>query len=215
MAQKHKSSSKVKKQTKSSFNKIQIPSSLLWLLLGVTIGMLAYSIFIDKSKTIEIAKVRPKSSSTKISIAKKSKKTQQVKNFAAAKLKTMPQSNTKELDSTSYEFYKMLSNEQIEKKNRKINKKSISLDLKPEKTPLYSYLVQAGSFSKLNDAEELKVKLTLSGYTPKMKKVILNNKTWYRIQLGPFNSESLAKKQQILLGKQNFKGTLLVKNKSN
>ena len=51
--------------------------------------------------------------------------------------------------------------------------------------------------------------LTLEGFDAKIEPIQKNNTTWYRIVLGPFNSELQAVEQQKLLAKQNIRGSLI------
>lgn len=62
------------------------------------------------------------------------------------------------------------------------------------------YLLQAGSFRSVKDAERLKAQLLLWGLSPKIEKVrVANDEYWHRVQLGPFaDRKSLANAQNIL-----------------
>jgi len=60
----------------------------------------------------------------------------------------------------------------------------------PPKDGENSFLLQAGSFIKPEDADKLRAQLLLWGMSARIKKVSLsNNKTYYRVQLGPFKGK--------------------------
>jgi cell division protein FtsN len=48
--------------------------------------------------------------------------------------------------------------------------------------------LQVGSFQNMKDAENLKASLLLMGVEPTIQQVTLNDKTWYRVRLGPLTS---------------------------
>lgn len=49
------------------------------------------------------------------------------------------------------------------------------------------YSVQAGAFRKHKDADSLKAKLLMMGFSPKIEKAIIGSATWYRVKMGPYN----------------------------
>ncbi|RRJ83144.1 SPOR domain-containing protein [Aestuariirhabdus litorea] len=63
------------------------------------------------------------------------------------------------------------------------------------------YLLQAGSFRSLGDADRLRAQLTLEGLDVKTQKVtIRGNETWYRVQVGPFqDTERLNQARKTLI----------------
>jgi cell division protein FtsN len=69
--------------------------------------------------------------------------------------------------------------------------------VKPRRT---SYVLQAGSFARLNDADRLKAQLALEGLVSKIQKVSIEGRgDFYRVRLGPFdNTDSLKKTNQRL-----------------
>lgn len=72
------------------------------------------------------------------------------------------------------------------------------------------YLLQAGSFRSFKDAERLRAKLLLEGYTPKVEKVTVGGgETWHRVQLGPFSDRSTIDNVQQELAEQNVDTLLL------
>jgi cell division protein FtsN len=49
------------------------------------------------------------------------------------------------------------------------------------------YSVQAGAFRKYKDADSLKAKLLMMGFSPKIEKAVIGSATWYRVKMGPYN----------------------------
>ncbi|HEX7128874.1 MAG TPA: SPOR domain-containing protein [Rhodanobacteraceae bacterium] len=50
------------------------------------------------------------------------------------------------------------------------------------------YLLQVGSFPSGADADSMKAKLALQGFTANVQPVNINGQTWHRVRLGPFAS---------------------------
>ena len=48
------------------------------------------------------------------------------------------------------------------------------------------YSVQVSSFRRENDADSLKAKLLLLGFSPKIEKAQVKGATWYRVKIGPY-----------------------------
>jgi cell division protein FtsN len=50
------------------------------------------------------------------------------------------------------------------------------------------YLLQVGSFPSSADADSMKAKLALQGFSANVQPVNINGQTWHRVRLGPFAS---------------------------
>lgn len=50
-----------------------------------------------------------------------------------------------------------------------------------------SFMLQVGSFKEIEQADRLKANLALLGFEAHLQKVKVNNSTWHRVRLGPFN----------------------------
>ena len=50
------------------------------------------------------------------------------------------------------------------------------------------YLLQAGSFGKKEEANQLKARLALSGYESYIQKVTVDGKKFYRVRMGPYRN---------------------------
>ncbi len=51
-----------------------------------------------------------------------------------------------------------------------------------------TYVLQAGAFRKFDDAERLKASLALLGIQASVQMATINNETWYRVRIGPYNN---------------------------
>lgn len=91
------------------------------------------------------------------------------------------------------------------------NKKNKTLDLKTKQLTSHKYMIQVGSFLDRADADELRAKLTLNGFEAKIETANLNNAgTWFRVNVGPFatESEAITKKRQLTAN--SFTDSLLI-----
>jgi len=48
-----------------------------------------------------------------------------------------------------------------------------------------TYVLQAGSYRNLNDADRVRAQLALQGIESKIQKVTVDNDTWHRVRIGP------------------------------
>ncbi|HEY5790842.1 MAG TPA: SPOR domain-containing protein [Gammaproteobacteria bacterium] len=55
-----------------------------------------------------------------------------------------------------------------------------------------SYILQAGSFRSVADAEALKASLALLGYQASVQRVTVNQDTYHRVRLGPYRDQAAA-----------------------
>ncbi|HEU0277543.1 MAG TPA: SPOR domain-containing protein [Rhodanobacteraceae bacterium] len=63
------------------------------------------------------------------------------------------------------------------------------------------YVLQVGAFPSVSDAEAVKAKLALQGFTAHVQAVSLDGQTWNRVRIGPFPSATeLQKVQKQLAG---------------
>jgi cell division protein FtsN len=65
----------------------------------------------------------------------------------------------------------------------------------PDKSPpadTSRYLLQAGSFERSADADDLKARIALSGEPARVEQAEVNGKTMYRVRLGPYENAQAA-----------------------
>lgn len=64
------------------------------------------------------------------------------------------------------------------------------------------YMLQAGSFERSADAENLKARIALSGEPARVEEAQVNGKTMYRVRLGPYENTQAASAAQSALASQ-------------
>ncbi len=65
--------------------------------------------------------------------------------------------------------------------------------------PKHKYIVQLASFKQYQDADQLKAKLILQGYSTRVSSAAINGVVWYRLSIGPYTSTAQAKTAQTQL----------------
>ena len=61
-------------------------------------------------------------------------------------------------------------------------------------------ILQVGSFQSASEADSLKAQLAFLGLEANVRSAVVNEKTWHRVQLGPFASEtSLSRAKNLLI----------------
>ena len=75
--------------------------------------------------------------------------------------------------------------------------------------PAADLFLQAGSFQNAKDAENLKASLALMGQEASVQQVMLSDKVWYRVRLGPFASNDAAGKARAELAKSGIEASLV------
>lgn len=72
------------------------------------------------------------------------------------------------------------------------------------------YILQAGSFRSLDEADKLKASLVLLGVDASIQTVTVNNKdTWHRVQIGPYNDLAEVNQVRARLKQNNIEVVLL------
>ena len=80
-------------------------------------------------------------------------------------------------------------------------------------TSTATYLLQAGSFRQREDADRRRAELLLLGLEPKVEETTGDNGRWYRVYLGPFQSQATMAKARSLTAGQNIDTLLLKRSK--
>lgn len=81
-------------------------------------------------------------------------------------------------------------------------------EAKESRQPLY---LQAGSFSKAADADNLKASLALMGVEASVQQVMVQDKTFYRVRLGPYSRVEEVNKVRSDLAKAGIDASLVKK----
>lgn len=72
--------------------------------------------------------------------------------------------------------------------------------------------LQTGSFQNAGDADNQKAKLALMGVEASVQQVMLQDKVWYRVRLGPFNKIDDVNSMRSDLAKQGIEASLVKKD---
>ena len=171
----------------------------IWLVSGLAIGLfIAFIVYLDKQPAREID-----FGSAVQEELKKIKQQAKKKNTGAAETATKKEQK--------FNFYTILPELEVlipESETRpperpaKTKNKSITTKNTSKKHTGKQYVLQAGSFQNLNDAEKLKANLAFLGLAANIQHVTINKQAWHRVKTGPYrNKQQLYKNQKLL--KQN------------
>ncbi len=154
----------------------------MWLLAGLAIGLfLAFLVYLQKQPADEI--------SLKQAVIQELEKVK-AKNEST-------QNNTQKTDTKTeprFDFYTILPELEVLIPESEINSNAKENSPSEKNTVTASgkrrYIIQVGSFRSKNDAERLKANLALFGLSSGISSVRINQDSWYRVRLGPFNNIS-------------------------
>ncbi len=76
------------------------------------------------------------------------------------------------------------------------------------KAPPTHYILQLGVFKNYNDVDQLKAQMVLQGFEVTVKSIKKGNDTLYRVFMGPYPTQTAAKKQQHLLEENQIKSKI-------
>lgn len=71
------------------------------------------------------------------------------------------------------------------------------------------YVLQVASYQGFNDADRLKARLTINGFDAAVQKVTIEDKIYYRVRLGPYDSQRKLKNVKQALGELGYAGMSL------
>lgn len=116
-----------------------------------------------------------------------------------------------EIPKPRFEFYTLLPKQTmgIEEDVETVEPAAdVSKPPTPSATP-QPYFLQAGSFRQQDDAERRRAELLLLGLEPKIEESSSDNALWFRVSLGPFESQDAVAKARSLLANQNIESVLM------
>ena len=85
-------------------------------------------------------------------------------------------------------------------------------EAKEKEAPKETIFLQAGSFQNAGDADNQKAKLALLGMEASIQQVMVQDKTWYRVRLGPFGKIDEVNKVRSELAKQGVEVAVVKKD---
>ncbi len=171
----------------------------IWLVSGLAIGLfIAFIVYLDKQPESKV--------DFGSAVQEELKKIKQ-----QAKKKNTGTAETATKKEQKFNFYTILPELEVlipESETRpperpaKTKNKSITTKNTNKKHTGKQYVLQAGSFQNLNDAEKLKANLAFLGLAANIQHVTINKQAWHRVKTGPYrNKQQLYKNQKLL--KQN------------
>jgi len=145
----------------------------VWMLAGLMIGLLiALLVYLSQQPgSVEAKKMAGV-------VAEKKKVTPKKAVKAVAKKKND--------NGLRYEFYTVLPESELVIPEQEMIQRE--KDSPASQRKKHKYILQAGSFKKIQEAESLKARLALLGIESGVDKVRVHGDTWYRIKIGPFIS---------------------------
>ena len=72
--------------------------------------------------------------------------------------------------------------------------------------------MQTGSFQNAADADNQKAKLALMGAEASVQQVMLQDKVWYRVRLGPFKKQDEVNNMRAELSSQGIEANIVKKD---
>jgi len=91
--------------------------------------------------------------------------------------------------SRQYDFFTVLPEIEVVVPQREIEERARERD---DAAPNGPYMIQVGSFRSQADADSLRARLTLLGLDTSIQTVTVNEATWHRVRVGPFDSARAA-----------------------
>lgn len=184
------------KKKKKSNNSAPLPG-WVWLATGLMIGLfVAFLVHIkDNYPGLSLKDNKQTTSSTD-----------------ARSVRKQAQTKTPVIEKTRFDFYTILPEMEIAVPDDELSTSS-NKPAKPMTKP-GTYILQAGSFKTLEQADRMKANLALLGIEANIESVTINNKeSWHRVRIGPYrNLDDLNRTRSRL--KQNNIDALLLKLKT-
>lgn len=183
---------------RNGYQQRQGPGSGPWLIAGILLALFILGLFyLHSHRKHHEEKLTAKET------ARVSHKHTQVK--AANNKQTATSTSTPQFD-----FYTMLPDMQVGDSNTASKTTAANVSNNQVKSPqaVHQYILQAGAFKRITDADKVRADLILQGYSVQIKAVQVNNITWQRIIIGPYKTLSEARQAQDKLAKAGKKSLL-------
>ena len=162
-----------KRKTRRSTQKQENYPGWVWMLFGLAIGLsVAFAIFMkDRDTDVPLQAVAQQPASMASTIE------QTVPVTAAAQ--------PAEPSERRFDFYEMLPNFEVIIPEQE---KNVSPDTQQEAVVQPGvYVLQAGSFTDFEDADRRRAQLALQGVESRIQRVMIDDKTYHRVRVGPTN----------------------------
>lgn len=168
-----------KRRRKSVTRKQHSSARWQWLLVGLLMGLSGSAVmwWLLKDQSGQTAPLQRKQASVRSpQSAPKNQETKTRKNNEA----------------THFDFYRLLPKMEVLIPDEEITQARAALPKEKDRGP---FIVQAGSFRRLSEADSLKARLALLGIVADIQRIVVNNgSTWHRVRIGPFKTVHALKK---------------------
>ncbi|MFP4209239.1 MAG: SPOR domain-containing protein [Wenzhouxiangella sp.] len=112
--------------------------------------------------------------------------------------------------SRSYEFFTVLPEIEVVVPEREIEQRARDSEPEPGVTEAGGpYLLQVGSFRSATDADALRAQVTLLGLEARVQNVTVDDNTWHRVRVGPFDNARSADQARRRLLENGFEAMVL------
>lgn len=168
---------------------------LLTFLLGLAIGLVIAGVALYQSKRITPVTVDPASEDI-VTLEPEEEKV----NLAEL-------AEQEQLQEPTYEFYKILPDLEVDVTQWNETETVIPDSIEDEEQPGV-YVIQVGSFRKLEAADQVKARLALLGINADIQRVVINGQdVYHRVRVGPYNTAKKLQDTQsrLIANELNFK----------
>jgi cell division protein FtsN len=114
-----------------------------------------------------------------------------------------------------YDFFTVLPEMEVVVPEQELSRQADKAEPAPAtaaETEQDRYILQVGSFRSASDAEQMKARLALLGSMATVQTVTVNDQTWHRVRIGPFEGARKADEMRRMLS-DNKIDTLVMKAK--
>lgn len=84
-----------------------------------------------------------------------------------------------------YDFFTVLPEMEVVVPEQELSDRARPQAAEPATASAERFILQAGSFRRAEDAEQMKARLALLGAVASVQKVTVDNQTWHRVRIGP------------------------------
>lgn len=192
---------------KYASSKIKKPlPAWLWLITGFALGLIvAFFVYLNGQQALKEARLQALGKTPAVSSAHQAEQPEE------------PAEPTKR----KFDFYTLLPElEVLVPEEEQTERASEPVPQTPDYRPqaparsasqaISGYVLQAGSFQKLVEADSLKARLALMGVESSIQTVKVDQGTWHRVRVGPYRDRQQANRMRAKLRKNHIDTVLLV-----
>jgi len=159
-----------RKQRRKTTRKQQDYPGWIWMLFGLAIGLsVAFAIYVRDRQPVATAAGAPEPANLESSIDDNGE--------------VDSQASTEEPEEGRFTFYNVLPNFEVVIPEQEPN---VTADVEPRAViDPGVYVLQAGSFSRFEDADRRRAELALQGIESNIQRVTIDDRTYHRVRIGP------------------------------